>query len=62
MAGKKTLKTTTIVGSVLCIAMLLASCMKQTTVPPGADDYFDKAPFAFEGSLKRLYFKNLKAE
>ncbi len=32
------------------------------TASPVADDYFDKAPFTFEGSLKRLYFKNLKAE
>lgn len=37
MAGMKTLRTTTIFGTVLCITMLLASCMKQTTVPPGAD-------------------------
>jgi arylsulfatase len=29
---------------------------------PVADDYFDKAPFAFEGTLKKLYFKNLPAE
>lgn len=28
---------------------------------PVADDYFDKAPFKFEGTLKRLHFKNLKA-
>jgi arylsulfatase len=26
---------------------------------PVANDYFDKAPFKFKGSLKRLYFKNL---
>jgi arylsulfatase len=26
---------------------------------PVADAYFDKAPFAFEGTLKKLYFKNL---
>jgi arylsulfatase len=32
------------------------------TNSPVADDYFDKAPFAFEGKLKRLYFKNLQAE
>jgi arylsulfatase len=25
-----------------------------------ADAYFDKAPFAFEGSLKKLHFKNLQ--
>jgi heat shock protein HslJ len=37
MAEMKTLRTTTIVGGVLCIAMLLVSCMKQATVPPGAD-------------------------
>jgi len=30
------LRTPTIVGSVLCIAMLLVSCMKQATPPPGA--------------------------
>ena len=29
------------------------------TCSPVADDYFDKAPFRFEGTLKRLYFKNL---
>jgi arylsulfatase len=29
---------------------------------PVADAYFDKAPFAFEGTLKRLYFKNLQNE
>jgi arylsulfatase len=27
---------------------------------PVADAYFDKAPFKFEGKLKRLYFKNLQ--
>jgi arylsulfatase len=32
------------------------------TSSPVANDYFDKAPFKFEGSLKRLYFKNLKTE
>jgi hypothetical protein len=32
------------------------------TSSPVADDYFDKAPFAFEGTLKRLYFKNLQPE
>jgi arylsulfatase len=32
------------------------------TNSPVADDYFKKAPFAFEGTLKRLYFKNLQAE
>lgn len=26
---------------------------------PVADDYFDKAPFKFEGELKKLYFKKL---
>ena len=26
-----------------------------------ADAYFDKAPFAFEGELKRLHFENLPA-
>ena len=29
------------------------------TCSPVADAYFDKAPFAFEGTLKRLYFQNL---
>ena len=29
------------------------------TCSPVADDYFDKAPFEFEGTLKQLYFKNL---
>jgi len=32
------------------------------TSSPVANDYFDKAPFKFEGSLKRLYFKNLGTE
>lgn len=32
------------------------------TNSPVADDYFEKAPFLFEGTLKRLYFKNLQAE
>ncbi|MGD8896483.1 MAG: arylsulfatase [Acidobacteriota bacterium] len=27
---------------------------------PVANDYFDKAPFAFEGTLKRLHFANLE--
>jgi len=27
-----------------------------------ADDYVDKAPFEFEGTLKKLYFKNLPVE
>ena len=27
---------------------------------PVADAYFDKAPFAFEGTLKQLHFKNLQ--
>jgi arylsulfatase len=30
------------------------------TSSPVADGYFDKAPFKFEGTLKRLYFKNLQ--
>jgi arylsulfatase len=30
------------------------------TSSPVADDYFDKAPFAFNGTLKRLHFKNLR--
>jgi arylsulfatase len=29
------------------------------TASPVADDYFDKAPFEFEGTLKRLRFRNL---
>jgi arylsulfatase len=29
------------------------------TASPVADDYFDKAPFEFEGTLKRLHFENL---
>jgi len=29
------------------------------TLSPVADDYFDKAPFEFEGTLKRLHFKYL---
>ena len=29
---------------------------------PVADAYFEKAPFAFEGKLKRIYFKNLPAK
>ncbi len=37
MAGMKTFKITTIFGSALCIALLLVSCMKQATVPFGAD-------------------------
>ena len=32
------------------------------TSSPVADEYFEKAPFAFEGKLKRLYFKNLQDE
>jgi hypothetical protein len=30
------------------------------TSSPVANDYFDMAPFAFEGTLKRLYFQNLQ--
>jgi len=29
------------------------------TASPVANDYFDKAPFEFEGTLKRLHFENL---
>jgi arylsulfatase len=29
------------------------------TASPVADDYFDQAPFEFEGTLKRLHFKYL---
>jgi arylsulfatase len=32
------------------------------TSSPVADDYFDKAPFAFEGTLKRLHFANLEIQ
>ena len=32
------------------------------TCSPVADAYFDKAPFAFEGALKQLHFKNLQDE
>jgi hypothetical protein len=32
------------------------------TCSPVADDYFEKAPFKFEGALKRLHFKNLQEE
>jgi arylsulfatase len=32
------------------------------TSSPVADDYFEKAPFKFEGTLNRLHFKNLQAE
>ena len=32
------------------------------TNSPVADDYFEKAPFDFEGKLKRLYFKNLRSD
>ncbi|MFN2120190.1 MAG: sulfatase-like hydrolase/transferase, partial [Anaerolineales bacterium] len=32
------------------------------TCSPVADDYFDKAPFKFEGTLKRLHFKYLQQE
>jgi arylsulfatase len=30
------------------------------TCSPVANDYFEKAPFKFEGTLKRLYFENLQ--
>jgi len=32
------------------------------TSSPVADDYFEKAPFSFEGTLRRLHFKNLQEE
>jgi arylsulfatase len=32
------------------------------TSSPVANDYFDKAPFEFEGTLKRLHFENLQGE
>jgi hypothetical protein len=31
------MRITAVVGSAICIAMLLVSCMKQATVPPGAE-------------------------
>jgi heat shock protein HslJ len=31
------MRMTAVVGSALCIAMLLVSCMKQATPPPGAE-------------------------
>ena len=30
------------------------------TLSPVADAYFDKAPFAFEGTLRQLQLKNLQ--
>ena len=32
------------------------------TASPVADDYFDKVPFKFEGTLKKLHFQYLEAE
>jgi arylsulfatase len=32
------------------------------TSSPVANDYFDRAPFEFEGTLKRLHFENLQVE
>lgn len=32
------------------------------TSSPVADDYFDKAPFEFEGTLKRRHFQYLPVE
>jgi len=32
------------------------------TNSPVADDYFDKPPFEFNGTLTRLYFRNLQDE
>jgi len=32
------------------------------TSSPVADDYFNKAPFKFQSTLKQLYFKNLPVE
>jgi arylsulfatase len=32
------------------------------TASPVADDYYDNAPFAFEGTLKQLYFENMVGE
>ena len=32
------------------------------TASPVANDYFDKAPFKFEGTLKKLHFQYLEAE
>jgi len=32
------------------------------TSSPVANDYFERAPFKFEGTLKRLHFENLQTE
>ncbi len=32
------------------------------TASPVADDYFDQAPFAFNGTIERLHFENLEIE
>ena len=32
------------------------------TSSPVANDYFNKPPFKFQGTLKQLYFKNLPVE
>jgi hypothetical protein len=32
------------------------------TISPVADDYFDEAPFAFNGTIERIHFKNLQAK
>ena len=32
------------------------------TSSPVANDYFDRAPFAFNGEIKRIYFENLGAD
>jgi arylsulfatase len=32
------------------------------TSSPVADAYFDRAPFAFEGTLERLHFENLASK
>jgi arylsulfatase len=32
------------------------------TSSPVADDYFDRAPFKFEGTLKKLHFRYLETE
>jgi hypothetical protein len=34
--------------------------VEMDTCSPVADDYFDKAPFEFSGTLKRLHFRNLQ--
>jgi arylsulfatase len=37
-----------------------SSDVGRDTCFPVADAYFEKAPYKFEGTLKRLYFENLQ--